>query len=118
MKRVLVILSLIAALFVASSCTYETNLRVIASAELIYDDFDVTPIGPVTYEGYHMKYLSDEDLEGIFLDLTKHLDHYFRNATLYLEIYDSFSEKHLRDEAYAVSYNTRTGYYDFSEIPL
>lgn len=34
MKRVLVILSLIAALFIAGSCTYETNLSVTASAEL------------------------------------------------------------------------------------
>ena len=118
MKRVLVILSLVAALFIAGSCTYETDLSITASAELIYDDFEVISVGSASYEGYHMKYLSDDDLEGIFLDLTKHVKHDFRNATLYLEIYDNFSGKHLRDEAYAVSYNTRTGYYDFSEIPL
>ena len=118
MKRILVILSLIVALFAASSCTYETDLSVTASAELIYDDLDVIPVGPVSYEGYHMTYLSDADLEDIFLDLTKHVEHDFRNATMYLEIYDSFSGKHLRDEAYAVSFNTRTGYYDFSEIIL
>lgn len=63
-----------------------------------------------------MKYLTDNDLEDIFLDLTKHVKHDFRNAMLYLEINDEISGKYLRNETYAVSYNTRTGYYDFAEI--
>ena len=116
MKRVLVILSLIAALFVASSCTYETDLYVYASAELYYDNGDIIRIDPVKYEGYHMTYLSDADLEDIFLDLTKHVKHDFRDATLYLEIYDDISGKHLRDEVYGVVYNTYTDHYEFADL--
>ena len=116
MKRVLVIISLIAALFVASSCTYETDLSVTASADLYYDDLEVVPVGPYSYEGYHMTYLSDADLEDIFLDLTKHHKHDFRSARMYLEIYDAFSGKFLRNETYGVIYNSRTGYYDFAEM--
>ena len=116
MKRLLVILSLIAALFIAGSCTYETNLSITASAELYYDNGDVIHIDPVTYGGYHVKYLSDNDLEDIFLDLTQHVIRDFRTATLYLEIYDDISGKFLRNETYGVIYNSRTGYYDFAEM--
>ncbi len=116
MKRVLVILSLIAALFVAGSCTYETDLSVTATAELYYDNGDIVNVAPVTYRGYHMTYLSDVDLEDIFLDLTQHVKSDFRTATLYLEIYDDISGRFLRNETYGVIYNTRTGYYDFAEI--
>ena len=116
MKRILVILSLIVALFAASSCTYETDLSVTASAELYYDNGDLIRIDPVTYGGYHVTYLSDADLEDIFLDLTQHVKHDFRNATLYLEIYDDISGRFLRNETYGVIYNSRTGYYDFAEM--
>ena len=118
MKRILVILSLIVALFAASSCTYETDLSVTASAELIYDDLDVIPVGPVSYEGYHMTYLSDRDLEDIFIDLTQHVNfNGFRTGILNVEIFDKFSDRHLRDEAYGFVYNSN-GYFDISEIPL
>ena len=118
MKRVLVILSLIAALFVASSCTYETDLYVYASAELYYDNGDIISIDPVKYEGYHMTYLSDRDLEDIFIDLTQHVNfNGFRTGILNVEIFDRFSDRHLRDEAYGFVYNSN-GYFDISEIPL
>lgn len=63
-----------------------------------------------------MRYLSDNDLEDIFLDLTQHVIRDFRTATLYLEIHDDISGKFLRNETYGVIYNTRTGYYDFAEM--
>jgi hypothetical protein len=116
MKRVLVLLSLVAALFIAGGCTYDTDLSVTASAELYYDNGDIVNVAPVTYRGYHMTYLSDVDLEDIFLDLTQHVKSDFRTATLYLEIYDDISGRFLRNETYGVIYNTRTGYYDFAEI--
>jgi len=114
MKRVLVILSLIAALFIAGSCTYETNLSVTASAELFYENGDVIHIDPVTYGGYHVNYLSETDLQDIFLDLTQHVIRDFRTAYMYLEIYDEISGKHLRDETYTVIYNS-AGYFDIYE---
>ena len=116
MKRVLVILSLVAALFVANACTFDTELSVTASAELIYGDFDMIPVGPVTYEGFHFRHLTDDDLEYIFSDLTKHVKHDFKDATLYLEIYDDISGKHLRDEVYGVEYNSYTKHYDFADL--
>lgn len=116
MKRVLVLLSLVAALFIASSCTFDTELSVDAHAELIYGDYDVIPVGPVTYEGFHFRNLTDDDLEYIFLDLTKHVKSDFREATLYLEIYDDISGKHLRDEAYGVIYDTYTKHYEFADL--
>ncbi len=116
MKRILVILSLIVALFAASSCTYETDLSVTASADLYYDNGDVIHVDPVTYGGYHVTYLSDADVEDIFLDLTQHVIRDFRSATVYLEIYDDISGRFLRNETYGFIYNSRTGYYDFDEI--
>ena len=49
MKRVLVLLSLVAALFVASACTYDTDLSVTASAVLYYDNGDIVNVAPVTF---------------------------------------------------------------------
>ena len=103
MKRVLVILSLIAALFIAGSCTYETNLSVTASADLYYDNGDIVNVAPVTFKGIHSRYLTDYDLEDIFLDLTQHVIRDFRTARMYLKINDDISGKHLRDEIYNVT---------------
>ena len=102
MKRVLVLLSLVAALFVASACTYDTDLSVTASAELYYDNGDIVTVAPVTFEGIHSRYLTDYDLEDIFVDLTQHVSKEFRTARMFLEIYDDISGKHLRDESYSV----------------
>ena len=118
MKRVLVILSLIAALFVASSCTYETDLYVYASAELYYDNGDIVNVAPVTFEGIHSRYLTDYDLEDIFMDLTQHVSLDFRTARMFLEIYDDISGKHLRDEAYGVVYNSYTKHYEFADLNI
>ena len=116
MKRVLVLLSLVAALFVASACTYDTDLSVTASADLYYDNGDMINVAPVTFEGFHSRYLTDYDLEDIFLDLTQHVSKDFRTARMYLEIYDDISGKHLRDEAYGVVYNTYTDHYEFADL--
>ncbi len=90
------------------------RLSVCASAELLYPNGDIINVPPVIYGGYHVAYLSDTDLEDIFLDLTRHVARDFRTATMYLEIYDDFSGKHLRDEQYGVIYNSQTGHYDFA----
>ena len=65
-----------------------------------------------------MTYLSDRDLEDIFIDLTQHVNfNGFRTGILNVEIFDRFSDRHLRDEAYGFVYNSN-GYFDISEIPL
>lgn len=116
MKRLLALLSLVAALLAVSACNYDVNLSVTASANLIYPNGDQIRIDPVTYEGFHSKHLTDNDLENIFVDLTQHVIHDFTSAVLDLSIYDEIGGKHLRDETYGVVYNSGTGHYDFAEM--
>ena len=118
MKRVLAILTLVCALFVTSACHYDVNLSVDADATLFYPDADAVPVGPAHYEGFHHKHLTDYDLEDIFVDLTKHVKDNFTTAVLHLAIYDEIGGKHLRDENYAVVYDTRTGHYAFTDYDI
>ena len=118
MKRVLALLSLMCALFVVSACHYDVSLSVDADATLTYANGDVIRIDPVSFEGFHHKYLTDNDLEDIFIDLTKNVSDSFTTAVLHLAIYDLISGKPLRDESYGVVYNTHTGHYDFAELLL
>ena len=118
MKRVLALLSLVCALFVVSACHFDVNLSVDADATLIYPDTDVINLGPVHYEGFHQKHLSAYDLEDIFIDLTKHVSDSFSTAVLHLSVYDEISGKFLREETYAVVYDTHTGHYEFTEYDL
>ena len=90
------------------------RLSITASAELLYPNGDLIHLNPVIYGDYHVTDLSDTDLEDIFLDLTRDVVRDFQTATMYLEIYDDFSGKHLRDEQYCVVYNSQTGHYDFA----
>lgn len=116
MKRVLALLSLVCALSVVSACHSDVNLSVDASADL-FIGLDIRRHIPTsTYTGFHRNSLSDEDLEWIFTDLINKTDnHNFQTAMLFLSIYDEISNKHLRDETYAVVYNSVTGHYDFAE---
>ena len=118
MKRVLALLTVLLALLLASGCHYDIDLSVDASAELTYDNGDHIRIDPVTYEGFHRKHLSDNDLEQIFLDLTRNVNPDFHTAILFLEMYDEISGAHLRDETYGVVYNTHTGHYDFADMDV
>ena len=118
MKRVLALLSLVCALFVASACHYDTNISVDASAELTYANGDFIRIDPVLYEGFHHQRLTDNDLEDIFVDLTQHVSPDFTTAILHLEIYDAIGGKRLRDENYGVIYNAHTGHYDFADMDI
>ena len=118
MKRVLILLSLVCALFLASACHYDVNLSVEASAELTYDNGDLIRIDPVLFEGFHQRHLSDYDLEDIFIDLTKHVDDTFTSAVMHLAIYDEIGGKYLRDENYAVVYDTHTGHYEFTDYDI
>jgi hypothetical protein len=118
MKRILALLSLVCALFLASACHYDVNLSVRADAELTYANGDILRIDPVLYEGFHHKHLTDNDLEEIFIDLTRHASPDFTTAVLHLEIYDEISGKPLRDETYGVVYNSRTGNYDFADMDI
>ena len=118
MKRHLALLSLVCALFVASACHFDVNLSVDADATLIYPDSAMIPVGPAHYEGFHHKHLTDYDLEDIFIDLTKHVNDNFTSAVLHLAIYDEISGKYLRDENYAVVYDTRTGHYAFTDYGI
>ena len=88
-----------------------------ASAELFYTNGDIVRIDPIKYEGLRHEKLLDNDLEYVFLDLTKHISSDFSSATLSVSIYDDGSGKHLRDEKYGVVYNSRTGHYDFTMMP-
>lgn len=117
MKRLLALLSLVCALFLASACHYDINLSVDASANLYYPDGDVITIQPVTYEGFHHNALSDSDLEYIFTDLTKKASQDFSTAELRLDIYDAISGSALRQEIYGVIYNAHTGHFDFALMP-
>ena len=118
MKRVLALLSLVCALFVASACHYDVNLSVEADATLTYANGDLIRIDPVLYEGFHHKHLTDYDLEDIFIDLTKHVDDTFTSAVMHLAIYDEIGGKYLRDENYAVVYDTHTGHYEFTDYDI
>ena len=116
MKRVLALLSLVCALFVTSACHFDVNLSVDADATLFYPD--AVTVGPNHYEGFHQKNLTDYDLEDIFIDLTKHVKDNFNAAVLHLAIFDEISGKYLRDENYAVVYDSRTGHYAFTDYGI
>ena len=116
MKRVLALLSLVCALFAVSACHFDVNLSVDADATLFYPD--AVTVGPAHYEGFHHKNLTDYDLEDIFIDLTKHVQDNFTSAVLHLAIYDEISGKYLRDEDYAVVYDSRTGHYAFTDYGI
>ena len=118
MKRVLALLSLACALFVASACHFDVNLSVEADATLTYANGDLIRIDPVLYEGFHHKHLTENDLEAIFIDLTRNVSDSFMTAVLHLAVYDEISGKYLRDEDYGVVYNAHTGHYDFAELIL
>ena len=93
-----------------------TSVSVEASAELIYDNGDCIRIDPIYYEGFHHKFLTDEELEMIFIDLTKNPSLNFTSAILYLSVYDAVNGGLLRNESYGVVYNTHTGHYDFASL--
>ena len=116
MKRFLVILSLVAALFTLSACHFDTDLSVEAWAELNYEDGTHIKVDPVVYEGFHRQTLSDSDLEMIFSDLTRNVSPDFKTAALFLHIYDEISGDFLREEAYGVVYSSRTGHFDFADL--
>ena len=118
MKRVLALLSLVCALFVAGACHYDVSLTVEADAQLTYANGDVLRVDPVIYEGFHHKRLTDYDLEDIFVDLTKHASADFTTAILHLSLYDAISNKYLRDETYGVVYNSVTGHFDFADMDI
>lgn len=118
MKRLLFLLSLACTLLLAGSCHYDVNLSVQADAELSYANGDVIRIAPVLYEGFHHKYLSDNDLEDIFIDLTKHASDDFLTAVMHLYLYDEIGGKFLREETYGVVYNSHTGHYDFADLDI
>ena len=117
MKRILVLLSLVAALFALDACHYDINLSVEAWAELTYDNGKPVNIDPVFYEGFHRRTLSDSDLERIFIDMTQHVDDpNFRTAALHLNVYDEINGEYLRTEDYGVVYNNQSGHYDFADL--
>lgn len=94
----------------------EISISVEASAELFYDNGDSVHIDPIRYEGFNHKYLSDEDLEEIFIDLTKHAPSDFTSAVLSLSVYDAVSGGLLQNESYGVVYDPRTGHYNFASM--
>ena len=93
-----------------------TSVSVEASAELIYDNGDCIRIDPIYYEGFHHKYLTDDDLEEIFVNLAKNASPDFTSAVLYLAVYDAISGRLFRNETYGVVYNTHTGHFDFASL--
>jgi hypothetical protein len=114
MKRVLALLSLVCALFLASACHYDVNLSAEADAELVYYD-EVIRLGPVLYEGFHKNHLSDNDLEDIFLDLTKNVKDTFTAATLHLRLFDEIGGKYVGEDTYYVVFDSSVGHYVFTD---
>ena len=114
MKRVLALLALVCALLVVSACHYDISLSVDASAHVTYEDMTYVDISQSTYTGFHRKNLTDDDLEWIFMDLTKNVKKDFMTALLHLAIYDEITGAALRTEDYAVVYSNITGHYEFA----
>ena len=128
MKRLLVIFSLIAALFVANSCSHETNLSVTAFVELdgffsfsSYYELKDSPvrIGPVKIGSvFHNNHFSDSDLTYIFTEVMKgNTTGNYTTAILHLEVRDAVSDKRLREETYGVVVNGSGGY-DFANMDI
>ena len=113
MKRVLALLALVCALLAVSACHYDISLSVDASARVTYEDLTFVDISPSTFTGFHTKNLTDEDLECIFMNLTKNVKD-FTTAILHLAIFDEITGFALREEDYAVVYSNVTGHYDFA----
>ena len=118
MKRVLALISLVCALCIASACHYDVNLSVEADAELTFMSGEPVRVGPVLYEGFHKKHLTDSDLEDIFIDLTKNVSPDFTTAILHLRLYDEIGGKYIGDDTYGVVYNSHTGHYDFADMSV
>ena len=116
MKRVLVLLALVAALFVAGACTYDTNISVDASAKLLYIHKSPVSIAASTFSGFHRNSLSDDDLEYIFRNLIEREDPSFESAFLYLEVYDEISDQYLRSEEYGVTFESSTNHFVFADM--
>ena len=116
MKRVLALLAVVCALLSLGACSSDINLSVDASADLTYDNGTIIHIDPVTYDNFHRRSLSNDDLEWIFTNLIQHADPNFRAALLHLEIYDDITGEYLRSEDYGVVYNSYNGCYDFASM--
>jgi hypothetical protein len=116
MKRVLAFLALACALLAVSACHYDISLSVDASARVTYEDLTYVDISPSTYTGFHRKSLTDDDLEWIFIDLTKKVKADFTTGMLHLDIYDEITGAPLRTEDYAVVYSNVTGRYEFAYL--
>ena len=114
MKRVLALLALLCAILAVSACHYDISLSVDASARVTYEDLTYVDISPSTYTGFHRKNLTDDDLEWIFMNLTKNVKQDFTAALLHLAIFDEITGAALREEDYAVVYSNVTGHYDFA----
>ena len=114
MKRVLALLALVCTLLAVSACHYDISLSVDASARVTYEDLTFVDISPSTFTGFHTKNLTDEDLEWIFVNLTKNVKPNFSTGILHLAIFDEITGSALREEDYAVVYSNVTGHYDFA----
>ena len=122
MKRILVLLSLVCALFLASACHSEVNISVEATANMQYYGGGTLKVGPYSIGGFHHLTLSDADIERIIYELFQGVKRDFPQAelpqigVLDLRVFDEISGAHLRDEQYGLVYNSSTGYYDFADM--
>ena len=116
MKRVLTLLAVVFGFLAVSACDYDLDISVDASAELTYYNGDDIRIAPVTYEGFHSSWLSNSDLERIFVDLTRNVNPDFATAYLDLDIFNDITGTPIRSESYGVVYNSYSGHYEFAEL--
>ena len=115
-KLIATALIAVAALF-SNSCDFDINVSVEANAELIDAGFNVIYSSPAARFGpYSHYYLTDLELEDIFLHLIKGIDANFTSAVLYLNYYDNVTGQSVRSEEYGVLYSSKTGRYEFDKI--
>ena len=114
MKKLLLFLTLAAALLALSSCEKTSVVSVDASAVLIYPDLSQIAIPAQRFDGFSSRYLSDDDLEYIFTRLIRNANPNFSSAAMTLDIYDAVTDAFIRNETYGVVYNSYSGHYDFA----
>jgi hypothetical protein len=104
MKKLILAISLVAAvLFSTTSCDIDVNVTVNAYAELMDLGSDVpVPTQTLSFGPFTHTYLSEPEVESIFLTLIKNSSKNFTAADLFLQYVDNIVGTELKMEHYGV----------------
>lgn len=112
MKKLLLALSLAAAmLFSTTSCDIDVNITVSAYAELIDTGLEITPTQTFSFGPFSHYYLSEAEINDIFIVLIKSTNKDFTTADLFLQYTDNITRRELKIEHYGVVVDGTTGRY-------